>query len=418
MILLFANSCVKKTKSGIEKIDAYSEYVTGFPEKQISNTSALQFVLKKPVDVTKVSADIISIKPEVKGEVVLNNNIISFIPEKHLKNNEEYTVSLHLSKLYNDVEGDLKDFVITTKTKELLFTVSLEVPKMYNKNWNYVDGYINASDAFDVQHLPKVITAEYLGKKVPVSFEVVSGFTSKVFFKIDSLKRFDDNRDLLVKWDGAAIKSKSKGESTATIVGKSDFKVVDVKVRSRKEQRIEVSFSDPLKKNQNLKGLIQFTNTKKTKFSYKIANNIVTIYPAASFKKSVVLEIFKGIKNESNFGLKEDFKQELVFEQLKPSVSFIKSGSILPNSENLKINFNAVNLRAVDVTVYKIYKENVLQFLQQNNLTNTGDLRYVGRPMAKYTINLADKGLELENMNAFSVDLADLVEVEEGAMYR
>ena len=61
------------------------------------------------------------------------------------------------------------------------------------------------------------------------------------------------------------------------------------------------------------------------------------------------------------------------------------------SSNNLKINFEAANLKAVDVKIYKIYKNNILQFLQDNDLNGKRNLRKVATPVAKQTINLIDK---------------------------
>ncbi|TYP99255.1 hypothetical protein C7447_102577 [Tenacibaculum adriaticum] len=411
------NSC-KKSPTAESDVNEYQEYVSVFPEKLISVTPNFKFSLNKLVDVSSVSNDVISIKPQVKGTVTLIDNVISFVPTEVLDADKEYAVTLHLSKLYNKIEDDLKDFIIKVKTKELLYTVSLGAPQVYDKNWNYIEGYINASDVIETSKLASLLKASYDGKSVAVKFDATGKFTSRVQFKIDSLQRFDDDKTLKVNWTGKLIGSTSEGDREIDIIGRSNFKVLDVSMVEGINQQIEISFSDPIKKGQDLKGLIRFVNTSKKNFTYKINNNIVTVYPASSFKNKVDLEVFKGIKNEEGYSLKEDFTRSLYFEQLKPTVSFIKSGSILPNSKNLKINFNAVNLRAVDVTLYKIYKDNILQFLQQNNLSNQGDLRYVGRPVSKHTINLSNQGLELDKLNAFAIDLADLVSVEEGAMYR
>lgn len=417
LILVFvANACKKNTE--LEKdINAYNEYIAVFPEKMVSVTSKLDFFLKKKINAT-VTNDVITIKPSVKGNVTLDNNVISFVPSEKLESNQEYKITLHLAKLYANIDPALKDFTINVKTKELLFNIALQAPKVYTKDWYFVEGVLTASDVIEKEKLAEIVRLAYKGKKAAIKFQTFENLASKVYFKIDSLQRFVDDENLKVSWSGGAIKSASKGTRELTITGKNNFKVLNVEVANTDKQRIEISFSDPIKKSQDLKGLIQFKNTQKRNFTYNIANNIVTVYPKSSFKNKVNIEIFKGIKNTENYKLKESFSKTLHFQQLKPSVSFIKSGTILPNSKNLKINFNAVNLKAVDVTVFKIYKDNVLQFLQSNNLSNQGNLRYVGRPEAKYTVNLTNQGVDLTKENAFAIDLAEILTIEDGAMYR
>ncbi|MDY0779371.1 MG2 domain-containing protein [Tenacibaculum sp. IB213877] len=418
LIVFSVFQACKKGKTAESNIQQFNEYVSVFPEKLVSVYPNIQFYLKKSVTISPLPKDVISIKPKVKGEVTLTDNTLSFKPAEKLKANTEYTITLHLSKLYDDIDEDLKDFTVKVKTKELLYNVSLQSPYVYDKNWNYVEGFLNASDVFETDQLNKVVKATYNGKNIPVKFASSSELASRVSFKIDSLQRFEDDKQLVVTWNGKPIQSTSKGDRALDITGKNNFKVLDVNVVNGNNQQIEISFSDPIHKSQDVKGLIQFVNSSKKTFTYKINNNVLTLFPSTEFKNKVDIEIFKGIKNTEGYSLKENYARSLYFEELKPQVSFIKSGAILPNSKNLKINFNAANLRAVDATIYKIYKNNVLQFLQNYNLSQQANLHYVGRPVAKYTINLSNQGLQLDKINAFAFDLADVIQVEEGAMYR
>ena len=416
-LMLMANSC-KKSVTTESNVNEFSEYISVFPDKLISVTPNLKFVLKKKATTNFDANEIITVSPDIKGEVAVNENEIAFIPAEKLKSNQEYLVTLHLSNLYEDIDEELKDFTVKLKTKELLFNVSLQSPSVYTKDLYAVEGEIIASDVIETAKLTDLVKATYNGKSKRIKFSEVGELSSKIYFKVDSIQRYDDDKSLSVTWNGSSIQSESKGKRELTIIGKNNFKVLDIDVIDTDKQHIEISFSDPLQKSQNLKGLIQFLNTQKREFTYKVNNNKVILYPKASYTEKIDIEVFKGIKSADGYTLKENIIKTVYFEELKPAVSFIKSGSILPNSSNLKINFKAVNLKAVDATIYKIYKDNVLQFLQYNNLSNQGNLRYVGRPIAKYTMNLGNQGLDLSKENAFAIDLAEIVTVEDGAMYR
>ncbi|WP_159289512.1 alpha-2-macroglobulin family protein [Tenacibaculum maritimum] len=418
LLLVFISNACKKTTATERNIHAYSEYITMYPEKMISVVPKLDFFLKKELREATIAEDVISISPKVEGEVLFRDQVLSFIPKEKLKSNALYTITLHLSKLYEDISPDLKDFTIKVKTKELLFNVALESPTVLTKDWYAVTGVLTASDVIDTAKLGTIITANYEGKPKKIIFETFEPLASKVHFKIDSLQRFEENKDLKVSWSGVEVASASEGTRELTIAGKNNFKILDIEVVNDDKQYIEISFSDPIKKAQHIKGLIQLTNTQKRKFTYGIKKNIVTLYPRASFKNNVTIEVFKGIQSIGGYTLKNNYSKTLYFEQLKPSVSFINSGSILPNSSNVKLNFKAVNLKAVDATVYKIYKNNILQFLQTNNVNNQGSLNYVGRPVAKYTVNLSNQGLDLDKENVFAIDLSEITTIEPGAMYR
>jgi len=98
----------------------------------------------------------------------------------------------------------------------------------------------------------------------------------------------------------------------------------------------------------------------------------------------------------------------------------VRSGTLLPSSANLKINFQAINLRAVHVKVSRIYENNILQFLQDNSLGSTdGSLRRVGKPIARKVIALDhDVRNSLHDWNTYALDLASLITPEPGAIYR
>ncbi|TYA97512.1 hypothetical protein, partial [Seonamhaeicola marinus] len=72
---------------------------------------------------------------------------------------------------------------------------------------------------------------------------------------------------------------------------------------------------------------------------------------------NINVNVFQGIKNTDGFKLKKPFSETVAFQSLKPQVRLLNSGNILPNSQELKFNFEAVNLSAVDVRVIKIYQD-------------------------------------------------------------
>jgi len=138
-LMLMANSC-KKSVTTESNVNEFSEYISVFPDKLISVTPNLKFVLKKKATTNFDANEIITVSPDIKGEVAVNENEIAFIPVEKLKSNQEYLVTLHLSNLYEDIDEELKDFTVKLKTKELLFNVSLQSPSVYTKDLYAVEG--------------------------------------------------------------------------------------------------------------------------------------------------------------------------------------------------------------------------------------------------------------------------------------
>ena len=131
-----------------------------------------------------------------------------------------------------------------------------------------------------------------------------------------------------------------------------------------------------------------------------------------------MIRVFPGVKNILNLPLKNEYKADVMFEELKPSVKFTGKGIIMPSSDKLIIPFEAVSLKAVDVTVIRIYENNVAQFLQVNNLQGHYEMTRVGRPVVKKTIKLdVDRLVDLHKPNQFGINLEEFVNAEPGAIY-
>ena len=165
--------------------------------------------------------------------------------------------------------------------------------------------------------------------------------------------------------------------------------------------------------------MVEIQNANNLK--YVVDGNVLKVYPNKRIVGSASVDVFQGIKSIEGYKLKNPFSEKVAFEQLKPEVRLVSSGVILPSSNDLKFNLKAVNLKAVDVRIIKIFEDNVLQFLQTNNLGSSyrHDIKRVGRRVAKKTITLIKN--ELENngkWKAYAIDLSKMIKADPGAIYR
>ncbi len=71
---------------------------------------------------------------------------------------------------------------------------------------------------------------------------------------------------------------------------------------------------------------------------------------------------------------------------------------------NLYYLLKPLILKAVDVTVIKIYENNIPQFFQTNSYRDGNELRRVAKPIVQKTIRLdEDKALNLHKKNRFTL---------------
>ena len=422
---VFVFSCKPKNpQETTDNLFKFKEYISYTTSGEVSVTSPIKIQLSKEVDSwvpnQEITENILSISPSIKGTLsALNTRTMLFKPSENLKPNQEYEVTVKLGKLYANVPSEYKKYTFKFKTLAQNFSINTNSIQSYSKKWQYINGVLSAADVLSLEDAEQLITATHKGKSLKIKWQ--EGITSsrQYDFKIDSIERYGDDTEVKIKWNGSKISVDNKGESTFKVVGINNFSVVKVEVIQSPEQYLQLNFSDPLKKQQNFNGLVAIQNAKKLK--YIVDGNILKVYPTNKIVGNVNVDIFQGIKSVDGFKLKQPLTKTITFEQLKPAVRLISNGVILPNSSNLKFNFEAVNLRAVDVKVIKIYEDNVLQFLQESNLNNVNsyNIRRVGRRVANKTVTLLKKGMKNDGKwKTYAIDLSKMVKADPGAIYR
>jgi uncharacterized protein YfaS (alpha-2-macroglobulin family) len=474
-VCVLFQACGRKSAADFNSdFSLFKEYIVSFTGGIVSAQSDIRVVLAFDNNNWKVNEvlddDFFDISPSVNGKVVaLSNNTIAFIPEKKLESNTEYQVTLHLDKLNLKVaekDKGLSNFNFTVKTIKQDFVVNTLDVQSYSKEYQYLNCVLKTADNIDFETAKKLIEAEHNGNDLKIIFEKSNAVGKEFKFRIDSIQRLDIASNLEIKYDGTDYDIDQKGTIDFPITTLNEFKVIKTEIADN--QSLSINFSEPLEKGQDFKGLVAIQNTSNLKFSTQ--GNVLKVYfnndkavekpvevapepvtevvtadstavavdtasveepeevavfepePVVDSKKltgELLLEVFQGIESEYGRKLNENYSEKISFDEIKPNVRFIKNGTILPSSSNLKLNFEAVNLSAVDVKVYKIYKNNILQFLQDNELNGTRNLKRVGQPVAKSTLYLNENKLvNTSKWNTFALDLSKIITPEPGAIYR
>ncbi len=422
-VILFSckNENPQKSTNNLFKFKEYINYTTS---GIVSVTEPIVINLAKEVEAWEpnkgVSKSLINISPKIDGKLTaLNTRSLLFQPSKNLKSNTEYTVTVDLAEMYVNIPKEHKKYTFKFKTIEQNFAVNTLGFQSYDKEWQYLEGSIKTADILSLEKAKKLVSAIQKSKKLSIKWEDSDSIGTNFQFRIDSIQRFAEDSEVQFSWSGKSINVNNKGETSLKIVGKSNFTIVRVNVIQSPEQYLKINFSNPLKQQQNFSGLVLIKDTKNLKFV--VDGNNLKVYPNKLIAGNVLVDIFQGIKSVEGYKLKKSFSEIVAFEQVKPEVKLISNGVILPNSNDLKINFRAVNLKAVDVRVIKIFEDNVLQFLQENNLGsgNRYNVRRVGRRIAKKTITLVNSSIEnTGKWKAYAVDLSKMIKADPGSIYR
>lgn len=418
LFLLIA--CTKKSAKDFNSdFSLYKDYISEFTSGVISAKSDIRVVLafnkKEWTPNQELDPDLFEINPKVEGKIIaVSQNTIVFKPKKQLKYDTEYQISFKLDDIV-DVPKDLKAFNFTIKTIKQDFVVLSKELQSYNQDYQFQRAVLRTSDEMDGQVASKLIYAEQEGKRLPIRFEQQKSGTEFRFI-IDSIKRPEKDEKIKLFWDGNDLDIDQKGEEEIEIAAKGHFKVLKATVAEENSQLLLINFSDPLKKSQNFEGLVTIDSARN--LTYTVDGNVLKVFLSDALKGERLLEVFQGVENTDGLKLKKAYAKKVHFEQTKPGVRLLKNGTLLPSSNNLKLNFEAANLKAVDVKIYKIYQDNILQFLQDNDLNGSYNLRKVALPIAKRKIELTQNRLYNNGKwNVFALDLASLIKPDPGAIY-
>lgn len=418
MLLFFG---CKDSKNFESDFSLFKDYIVQFSSGYISAyepiTVELALVKQDWTPNLELDRELFDISPDVKGKVfALSSSRVIFKPDEKLKQGETYKITFRLDKSIS-VPKELKKFNFIVKTIKQDFVVETQDMQSYSSDWQYLNGVIRTADMLPIDDAKKIVSAIQGGKSLKLKFDENKSSSMLFYFSIDSIQRLSDDSKITIKWDGNKVGIEQKGEMEYPINGKNNFTVINAEVVHGDRTALHINFSDPLKKSQNFDGLISVESVNTLTFS--VEGNLLKVFFDEGLKGDLLVEVFQGIENTEGVKLKKTFAEKVVFEQLKPSIELVKNGTILPSTNNLSVYFRAVNLSAVDVKVYRVYENNVLQFLQENKLDGSYELRRVASPIAKQKISLQSATLRNANQwNVYSLDLSKLINAEQGAIYR
>ncbi len=427
-LVLLIFSCKDKDKdkhSETDNLFKFKEYISYNTFGNKSITTDIKVGLARPLEQFEMSQELsvneyLQISPKVDGKLVIENgNTLIFVPSKNLKPDTEYSVTVKLNKLYDDISKEYKTYTFSFRTIKPNFKVNLVKLQSYSKEWQYLEASVEASDFISIDKAKQLVSASQNGQNLKLKWPAEIADGQYFSFKIDSISRKMEDSEILIKWDGKAIGAENRGENTFKIPGQNNFTILNVSSTLAPQALLSINFSDPLMVNQDFSGLVNIENSQNLR--YEVDGNVLNVYPPNRVIGNVKVTVFNGIKNTEGYKLKKDFSELVSFEQLKPAIRMISNGVILPNSSATPIYFEAVNLSKVDVRVIKIYENNVLQFLQSYNLNDndTYDIRRVGRRIAKKTIDLKSDGLgDNGSWKAYAINLSEYFKSDPGAIYQ
>lgn len=415
-------SCTRTQKDIIPSAD-YAPYVNAYTGGVISQNSTIRIELTHDQPMVDLNSELknnpFSFSPSLKGKAYwVSNNTIEFVPEEGtLKPGTLYEGTFQLGD-FIEVDKKLKEFNFSFRVQERNFTLQLESLPITATQPDEINikGEIRFSDVVKKEEVEKMLTASDGKKSYPVEVTATDNLT-RYQFSIRQIPREADDYPLTITANGNPAGIDRKQSEEVLIPAKDCFRFMSAERIEQPENGIEIVFSAPLSTTLDLKGLIEIPEVSSSIF--QISENRVFIYFEANTQNKLTLNIHEGVKDSQGKALGTSHTISFSEVSLKPQVEMSTSAAILPDSKSLIIPFRAVNLYAVDLSVIRVFENNVLMFMQTNSLASANELRRSGRLVYKKTLWLAkDASKDIHHWGDYSIDLAGLIYQEPGAIYR
>ena len=416
--------CSQEVQKRVTINPEFAQYISSFTSGIVSRESTIKIMLTEDVaesisESDEPVIDVIRFVPEVEGEAkFLSARMIEFTPSKLLQSGIEYTAFFDLNKIKN-VPANLEEFSFQFKTIAQDLNLYIDGLSTYNSD-NLKDqqlaGRIITADVTDSTNVKKTLTAFQDGKELSISWNHNYGNIHR--FIVEHVSRKEEASEVKLLYAGEAIGADRSAEEIVPVVALGDFKIMKMSVVHSPEQYVMIHFSDPLKKTQELDGLITIDNLSN--LNYEVEGHDIKVFLPHVVSGKNVVHVSPGIKNVNGYKMKDGDDIELVFEGIKPKIRLVGDGAIIPNSgEGYVFPFEAVNLKAVDVYVTKVFEDNMVQFLQVNNYKGSYQMKRVARNIMKKKVDLSqDAAKNLHEWNMFFLDLTEIIGEDPGTIHQ
>ena len=417
------SSCKSNQKDIIPSAE-YAPYVNAYTGGVISQNSTIRIELTQDQPMVDLNQELkdnpFSFSPSLKGKTYwVSNKTIEFVPEEGaLKPGAFYEGTFHLGD-FVDVDKKLEEFNFSFRVQERNFSIHTDpiTVTATQPDQVTVTGEIRFSDVVKKEEVEKMLTAgSEKNKSYPIEI-TQTDHPTRYAFSISQITREAEDYQLEITAKGNPAGIDRTQNESILIPAKNSFRFLSAVRIDQPENGIEIIFSDPVSNTQDLKGLIDVPEVSSSIFQIK--ENKVFVYFEAGKQNKLTLNIHEGIRNSQDKPLGTSHSISFSELNLKPQVEMATSAAILPDSKSLIIPFRAVNLYAVDLSVIRIFENNVLMFMQNNSLSSANELRRSGRLVYKKTLWLAkDSSKDVHRWEDYSIDLAGLIHQEPGAIYR
>ncbi|HSC67697.1 MAG TPA: MG2 domain-containing protein [Cellvibrio sp.] len=413
---LLLSACDKSAKESkpsgdAAKVDAgWEVHLADYPKRWIAAEAPLYIRFTHPVvSEAQVNTAIENKWVTLDSKTPVNVSFISTTelriqPAERLPNDTAIHIRLSPKGL-EGIEQSLDDFEFDVRTIKQDFDLrvnSLSTDEGDDELMR-LSGIITTADTAALDKVKKILRVQVDGQAADVIWTQEPDAKTNTFL-ITGIMRGDTTGKIHLEWDGSAIGSTDKGARDLEIPAQKTFQITGVQVIRQPNTAIEIQFSDELDSTQNLSGLITIAGKP---VNAVIDGSVLRYTPDKLESGELELVVSGSVNSNTRESLGSDYQQKIVLELVKPIVRFVGKTSILPPASQISVPFEAAGVDSVQVIAFKVFANNIGQYLQDYQLTAATAATDTGRYLWRKTYRLPE--IPRTGAQRFNLDLTELM---------
>ncbi len=368
-----------------------------------------------------VSSGVLSVSPSIAGEAIWQDEYtLRLTPKEPLPYGKRYAAEVSLKRLFGEVSEAAETFRFSFLVRPLAFEVEVDGLRTEG-NAQQVVGRLRTSEPVEAAAVEQMLGARQEGTTLPIRWtHSTDGRTHE--FAAQNVARSAVRSKVELRWNGKPLQLPEKsGTYAVTVPEQGTFTLLSARVIQEAEPYVLLNFSDPVSADAPLEGLIHFRDPS-VNLRLAVGGNFVRVYTTPPLNGLQHLIVERGLRSTGGALLEGRSEWPLDFGSLHPAVRLVGRGAVVPKNDDGQVlfPFEAVGLRAVDVEIFKVFQNNIVQFLQVNDLEGDAELERVGKIIHQQKVALLELNPEANSQNwqRYALDLTEFIGKDPGALYQ
>ncbi|WP_197085535.1 alpha-2-macroglobulin [Cellvibrio sp. pealriver] len=388
----------------------WEAHIADYPKRWVATESPLYIRFTHPV-VSEAEVNTAFDPKQVSLDIKIPVNLtftsttdLRIQPIERLPGDTKIRVRLSPKGL-SGIENSLDDFEFEVHTIKQDFDLRVDSLSTQDDDENVMQlsGAITTADTSELDAVKKILRIQVNGRDSnAVWSQELDKKTHR--FLLTGIERGEAAGSIHLEWDGAAIGSDDKGARDIEIPAQKAFQITGVQVTHKPNTTIDIQFSEELDNTQNLSGLVTLEGKP---VNVVVDGSVLRYTPDKLDAGELNLTINGSVNSKKRKSLGSDYQQKIVLELVKPLVRFVGSTSILPPAKQISVPFEAAGVDSVQVIAFKVFANNIGQYLQDYQLTAAYAATDTGRYLWRKTYNLPE--IPRSGVQRFNLDLTELM---------